>query len=182
MTRYDLMALHQALGSAAWSLMEKKNEDYANGDDPFLNFRASENYNVHPAKGILIRMSDKMSRINSYIERGDFKVEDEGLRDTAIDIINYTVLLVGLLEEETRPDYLYNPAELPIEQLVDSNDLKLNGVSIPVDADYNPPNYEQRLNTNGSTWAKEKDCICKIKNILTHEHNCPIVNKKEDGK
>ncbi len=38
-----------------------------------------------------------------------------------------------------------------------SNDLKLHLVSIPVDADYNPPNFEQRLNTNGSTWAKEKD-------------------------
>ena len=180
MTRKELMEMHIELCDVAFRLMSKKNADYANGDNPFLNFRASQNYNVHPAKGILIRMSDKMSRINSYIERGDFKVEEEGLRDTAIDIINYTVLLVGLLEESTFPKEGINP-DYP-NKLGYSNDLKGTHECEDVLTEEGIKTYELRLNTNGSAWAKEKDCTCRIKNILTHEHNCPIVNKKEDGK
>lgn len=159
MTREELLLLHATLASDSRLLLGKKNADYANGDDPFLNFRASQNYNVHPAKGILIRMSDKMSRINSYIERGNFEVRDEGLRDTAIDIINYTVLLVGLLEEnipitsEEIKDYIH--------KRYDQISNHLNSCNL-IDCDcgaYHPNQlvqYEERKNANGSTWNKEK--------------------------
>jgi hypothetical protein len=38
-------------------------------------------------------MTDKLSRLSSYAKRGTFSVADEQLKDTCIDLINYTILL-----------------------------------------------------------------------------------------
>ena len=40
-----------------------KNKDYAENDSPFKNFRMSEQVGVDPARAILVRISDKLSRI-----------------------------------------------------------------------------------------------------------------------
>lgn len=69
--------------------MAKKNEDYGANEDPFRNFRAFGEF------GILVRLSDKLARILTYVERGQLTVKDESVTDTLLDAINYLVLFEG---------------------------------------------------------------------------------------
>lgn len=93
MNRGDLYLLHTNLCAEALELMKKKNEDYATGNDPFRNFR------TFGELGILVRMSDKIARLRTFLERGEFSVADESCRDSIRDLINYAVLLQGMLVE-----------------------------------------------------------------------------------
>lgn len=99
MTREEVLALHQTICNAARTLMEKKSHDYSHGTDPFANFRFAAQLHIAPEKGVLLRIQDKLARLLSFVERGDFKVTDESTMDTIIDIINYSVLLQGMLME-----------------------------------------------------------------------------------
>ena len=99
MTKDELLTLHGELCEKGRRLMEVKNSDYANGADPFHNFRMSRLLHIPEAKGVLLRMQDKIARMVSLIDRGDLKVKDESMTDTIIDLINYSVILHGLLKE-----------------------------------------------------------------------------------
>lgn len=89
MNREELYALHLDLCSKALELMQKKNQDYASADDPFRNFR------MFGKLGILVRLSDKLSRLQTFEERGKLDINDEAIRDTVLDLINYTILYAG---------------------------------------------------------------------------------------
>jgi hypothetical protein len=93
MKREDLYLMHSALCNESLELMKKKNQDYATGSDPFRNFR------TFGELGILVRMSDKIARLRTFLERGQFSVQDESARDSILDLINYSVLLNGMLVE-----------------------------------------------------------------------------------
>lgn len=72
---------------------EKKNADYADTSDPFLNFRGCEDMGICTVEaGILVRMTDKMQRIANLLKREN-KVSDENVEDTLIDLSNYAVIL-----------------------------------------------------------------------------------------
>jgi hypothetical protein len=89
-----------SLTSEALELMQLKNHDYTSGSgDPYANFRTAESFGVHPAVGIVIRVGDKLQRIRTFAERGHLEVDGEGLRDACLDVINYAVLVYGLLTE-----------------------------------------------------------------------------------
>ncbi len=95
-----LLDTHDDLCSAAKAIMQKKNHDYTDGSvDPFANFRASTTLDVRPEIGILMRMQDKMQRIKTFINKGTLQVNGESAEDALRDLINYTVLLAGLIEE-----------------------------------------------------------------------------------
>ena len=91
MTRDDLRMLHESLCEEARTLMKAKNADYAALDDPFRNFR------LFGELGILVRLSDKLARLRSFLENGKLEVTNETVRDTVLDIINYSVLFHGYL-------------------------------------------------------------------------------------
>ncbi len=74
------------------TLVEKKNQDYARGNDAFANFRSSEVAGVSPERAILIRVLDKISRVSNLLEK-EPAVTDEKLTDTLIDCINYLAIL-----------------------------------------------------------------------------------------
>jgi hypothetical protein len=76
----------------ALELSKSKNADYADIDDPFKNFKMVEMLGVSVEKGILIRIMDKISRINNLLER-DAVIMDEKLDDTLIDLMNYANIL-----------------------------------------------------------------------------------------
>lgn len=80
-------------------LVESKNSDYSHGDDPFANFRISEQVGVDPLVGLWIRMEDKFQRVRAYLNRGDLKVAGEGIDDAFRDIIGYSLLAIGMLHE-----------------------------------------------------------------------------------
>jgi hypothetical protein len=79
-------------------ISEKKNADYAGDADPFKNFRMSEQVGVDPARAILVRISDKLSRISNLLDR-EAKVEDERLEDTICDMINYLAILKAFIKK-----------------------------------------------------------------------------------
>lgn len=78
----------------AKALMQMKNQDYGANHDPFRNFREFGLF------GILVRLSDKMARIRTFLERGELSVKDESVTDTIRDGINYLILFEGLRRDE----------------------------------------------------------------------------------
>ena len=97
MTRSDLIELHKGLTEHDISILEAKNQDYAHGNDPFANFRASEAMGVPGEIDILMRCIDKFKRIQAFVERGDLKVQNEPVDDAILDVINYMILLQGMI-------------------------------------------------------------------------------------
>ena len=99
MNRPELLKLHDDLWKEARKIMEIKNHDYAGGKHesrPFANFTRVESMGITTTeKGLLVRMTDKMSRLSTFCQEGEFKVKDETLRDTILDTINYGILLYG---------------------------------------------------------------------------------------
>jgi len=103
MTRDELLQTHTQLCTKAQELMRKKNADYAGrgGTEPFANFTRTEAMGIcSTERGMLVRMTDKMSRLSSFMESGEFKVKDESLQDTVLDMINYSVLLYAYLQDK----------------------------------------------------------------------------------
>lgn len=103
MNRNDLLALHKQMCDNAHGIMQRKNADYSGqkGADPFANFRRCEAMGICSTEaGTLTRMCDKMSRLSSFVERGELSVKEESVRDTCEDLINYSILLYGILAEK----------------------------------------------------------------------------------
>jgi hypothetical protein len=80
-------------------LHARKNSDYS-GDNPLANLKECENYGVPAWKGVLIRLSDKYSRIKSIVKKGSVSVKDESLIDTLRDQAVYSLLAIILMEED----------------------------------------------------------------------------------
>jgi hypothetical protein len=96
-----LLQHHEQLTGKASAIMRKKNHDYTGGStDPYANFRMAAQLGVHPVVGLLLRVGDKMQRVRTFAERGELKVDGEGLEDAVVDIINYAVLAYGMLNDD----------------------------------------------------------------------------------
>jgi hypothetical protein len=83
-----------AAGAAAarvLEILEAKGRDYAGDGDPWRCFNAAELAGVHPARSILVRAIDKISRAGNLLET-DPAVAGEALEDTADDLIGYALL------------------------------------------------------------------------------------------
>ena len=77
-----------------------KRHDYSGSVDPFGNFRKSKLFGVEPWRGVLIRLTDKLSRVESVVTAGGVsKVPSESLWDTLSDAVNYVCILGGLVAE-----------------------------------------------------------------------------------
>ena len=101
MTRRQFQDFHVKLCSEAFELMKRKNADYGGESDPFANFRMSALLNLEPEQGVLLRMQDKMARITSFLRKGDLAVKEESWRDACVDLVNYSIILCGLLTEQS---------------------------------------------------------------------------------
>lgn len=104
MTKQEYMAFHKAQCEKMIEITRKKNADYAgSGDDPFSNFRQIGNLIQQDGVveiGFLTRMSDKFSRIGSFVSKGELKVKDESVEDTLLDLANYCILFAGFLRSQ----------------------------------------------------------------------------------
>lgn len=78
-------------------LHESKNHDYAQDDDPLSNLRKCERMGIPAFKGVLVRLTDKWSRIEQLA--GGKTPKHESLRDSLIDNAVYSLLAVLLLDE-----------------------------------------------------------------------------------
>jgi hypothetical protein len=104
MNKTEYMAYHKEECEKMMAITLAKNSDYCGeGDDPFKNFRQVEFLGVCSVEqGFMTRMSDKMSRIASYIQKGELQVKDESVTDTLRDLSNYCILLMGYLESKKK--------------------------------------------------------------------------------
>ena len=94
-SREDIFNMHHEVCGRALELMKKKNADYSK-DGPLDNFFVCEALRLSTAEnGVLIRMSDKLSRLGSVFAKGA-QVVDERTEDTIVDIINYSILLLAI--------------------------------------------------------------------------------------
>ena len=71
----------------AKKLFENKNQDYG---DAFATYGPV---------GVLVRIGDKLQRLQSIQKNQVTLVEDEKMRDTLIDLHNYTAMAIMLLDE-----------------------------------------------------------------------------------
>jgi len=71
----------------ALELFTKKNIDYG---DAFAKYGVM---------GVLIRIEDKLQRSISITKNGVNLINDEGIRDTLIDLHNYSAMALMLLDE-----------------------------------------------------------------------------------
>ena len=83
-------------------LHSRKNFDYCPSHKPLHNFRRCGVMGVEPWKGILVRMSDKWSRIEQLSNGKTPK--NESLRDSLIDNAVYSLLCIILLDEAAQPE------------------------------------------------------------------------------
>jgi len=103
MTRDELLDFHNDLCKQARDLMSLKNRDYAGneGIEPFANFTRVESMGIcKTEQGFMVRLTDKMSRLSSFIRAGKMHVADESFKDTCIDVINYMVLLSAYIADK----------------------------------------------------------------------------------
>jgi len=99
MTREELLELFEDTIGQCRLIIEAKNKDYSNGADPFLNFRSANFLGIAPELGILMRSMDKFQRIRTFVETGKLSVKSESVDDAIHDVINYMLLLKGMVKE-----------------------------------------------------------------------------------
>lgn len=81
-------------------LHEKKNRGYAgHSPDPWINFRGSLAFGITPFQGVLIRMTDKWSRITSLRASQHNDQVGESILDTLADLAAYALIAVCLRRE-----------------------------------------------------------------------------------
>lgn len=71
----------------ALELFRKKNADYG------------DSFATYGPVGVIVRMGDKISRLTSVTNNGVNLVNDESIRDTLIDLHNYSAMAVMLMDE-----------------------------------------------------------------------------------
>jgi len=91
-----------------YKIILSKNHDYAGKGDPFKNFRLVEALGISSLEeGILVRLSDKMSRICTLINETAM-VKDESIYDTLKDMRNYCNILEVYLKDKNSTLCDYN--------------------------------------------------------------------------
>jgi hypothetical protein len=83
----DRVAQLTQIQDEARGLFTKKNQDYG---DAFATYGPL---------GVLVRIGDKLSRLSSIQKNQVTLVDDERMRDTLIDLHNYSAMAIMLLDE-----------------------------------------------------------------------------------
>jgi len=91
MNRTQLLKQLKQLHKEEIDLVKIKNRDYASDTDPFANFQ------MFGKLGFLVRMSDKLMRVKQIFESGEVNVKSESVKDTLMDLSNYSNLLAVFL-------------------------------------------------------------------------------------
>lgn len=83
----DRITSMQTIQAEGLELFRKKNQDYG---DAFATYGPV---------GVLVRIGDKISRLQSISSKGIQLVNDESMRDTLIDLHNYAAMAIMLIDE-----------------------------------------------------------------------------------
>lgn len=77
-----------------------KAADYGNGRDPLGNFAQARDWGIDPFMGVMIRIGDKIARLQSFALKG--VLQNEPVIDTLKDNAAYSLLAIVILEREQR--------------------------------------------------------------------------------
>ena len=102
MTKEEYFEFHKQACEKMHDITLRKNADYTGGtEDPFSNFSRVENFGITDTEiGFMVRMSDKLARINSFVKKGELLVKDESVEDTLLDLANYCILMSGYIKSK----------------------------------------------------------------------------------
>jgi hypothetical protein len=79
-------------------LHDRKQADYGKVGDPFANLKASAQFGVPPWIGALVRLNDKVARLQTLCRKG--QLANESAEDSMRDIAVYALIALVLYEEE----------------------------------------------------------------------------------
>ena len=85
----NYLSMFEEIQKEGLELFKKKNQDYGNA------------FAVYGPVGVLVRMGDKIARLQSISNKGISLVNSESLRDTLIDLHNYSAMAIMLLDKKT---------------------------------------------------------------------------------
>lgn len=103
MDSVTFMNLYDETLSEARDIVKAKNVDYGATDDVLSNFKRTAGcVGVSPVEGVLIRIEDKLGRILNFSKKQKFEIKDESVKDTVRDVINYILLMQGLILERDK--------------------------------------------------------------------------------
>lgn len=88
---------HELLGEAG-ALHDRKQSDYGRDADPFANIRASEEWNIAGWVGAMVRLNDKVRRLQSLVQNGS--LANEAAHDSFMDIAVYALIAAVLYEQQ----------------------------------------------------------------------------------
>lgn len=93
-TRWRLEKFLQEFFAKGVNLATRKNNDYAGTGDPFYNLRR------FGLQGIVVRMGDKLARLETLATHNYLAVTDEKYSDTLLDLANYAALAAAFLYQQ----------------------------------------------------------------------------------
>jgi hypothetical protein len=82
---------------SAGLLHAKKQRDYGKSDDPFANVRSTAEFGVEGWVGAMIRLNDKVKRLQALARNGE--LHNESAIDSFMDIAVYALIARVLYEE-----------------------------------------------------------------------------------
>ncbi len=112
----DRVSILEKIQNEARELFKKKNEDYG---DAFANYGPI---------GVLVRIGDKISRLQSITTRQINLINTESLRDTLIDLHNYSAMAIMLIDEKKPIETLKYPT--PVSSPENSPDKFQKDISV----------------------------------------------------
>ena len=89
--------LHELLQEMG-ALHDRKQKDYGTATDPFANVRGSLEFGVRPWVGAMIRLNDKVKRLQSHAQGSP--LANEGALDSMMDIAVYALIAYVLYEQD----------------------------------------------------------------------------------
>ena len=102
------------------AVYEAKDSDYSASGLPMGNLRKCEDAGIEAWRGCLVRIGDKMSRLENFLKEKEYLVISEKAEDTVIDLANYSILMSCLIEEIKPPhsDFYWKLSERAQENLL----------------------------------------------------------------
>ena len=101
----------QTIHHFGFELFKRKNKDYG---DSFAEYGVI---------GVIIRQEDKIKRILNICKTGMTLVHDESIRDTLVDLMNYSAMAIMCLDDQYEKE-LANKAKYMLERLTNSDSEK----------------------------------------------------------
>ena len=90
----------QAINDAI-RIVERKNQGYGRANDPWHNFRGGIALGVGPETMVMLRIHEKLNRLDNYYGTGETTVD---AREEALDVVNLAAILVALIDEHPAAD------------------------------------------------------------------------------